>query len=236
MRIAKLLILLTMLTGTAAYAAFHPHDGEAFELILSSVDDTTATELTAARDAIDAKRDELQALKDAGADSADVDALLEELKALRQKFAEDIRAIVEGSEELQAQLRDLARESRAGMFNGGFLFNNEDIFNEIFAAATTDQQNALLANQGVVDGLKSEIQTAKEAGATREELAPLLEELRVAMSAQRDLVKEILDGNEELRESLAEQAREARHSATEQMRERMRDRRPGGPGHKGPRG
>ena len=79
MKIATLSGLLLMFLFTAADANMlgdrgRPHIGseEAFELILSYTDETTAADLTALRDEIDATRDELKALHDA--DEVDEDA------------------------------------------------------------------------------------------------------------------------------------------------------------------
>jgi hypothetical protein len=230
MKIATLTGLVLMLLFTAADAEMHgdrkhPHIGseEAFELILSYADETTAADLTALRAQIDATRDELKALH--GADEVDEDAvraLREELRTLRKGLFEQVRAIVDANEELRADLRALARDTRQHMIAGGYALRTDEGFNELIAAASAEQAAALTDSQGQIDAIKAEIKAARDAGATREDLKDLASQLRALREEQRDIVAAVLEANAELRASLLEQARAAR----QEMRDEMRDKRP----------
>lgn len=238
MKFAKLITLALLFAVTTGYAQMHPGGGrmpfagdEAFELIVGSVDAEVAAELTVARDSIDALRDELIALRDAEVvDQEAIEALRDELHTLRQSLRDQVRDVVDGNEELRAALGNLARETREEMLVSRYAFHNDDAFNEIVAAATTDQAAALVENQGLLDALRDELQVARDAGATREEMADLMVEARALRDEQRDLVSDVLDANDDLLAGVLEDARTAREATREQARERGFPGRRRGPG------
>ena len=132
---------------------------------------------------------------------------------------------------MRAELRNLARETREEMLVSRYAFRNEEAFNEIIAAATTDQAAALIENQGLLDALHDQIQVARDAGATREEVADLVAEARALREEQRDLIGDVLDENADLLAGVVEDARSARENLREQVRDRggrEHRRRPGG--------
>lgn len=237
MKIATLTGLVLMFLFTAADANMHGQRGhpnigneEAFELILSYTDETTAADLTALRDQIDATRDELKALHSADeVDEEAFNALREELKTLRKSLFEQVRGIVDANEDLKADLRGLAREARGNRMAGGYALRTDEGFNELIAAASAEQAAALTDSQGQIDAIHAEIRAAREAGATREELKDLAAQLRALREEQRDIVAAVLEANEELRANLLEQARATRN----EMRDEMRNKRPR---HRRPRG
>lgn len=228
MKFAKLIPLALFFVVTTGYAQMHPGGGrmpfagdEAFELISGSVDAEVAAELTATRDSIDTLRDELIALRDAeDVDQDAIDALRDELHPLRESLRDQVREIVDGNEELRAELGNLARETREEMLVSRYAFHNEEAFNEIVAAATTDQAAALVENQGLLGALRDQIQVARDAGATREEMADLMAEARALRDEQRDLIGDVLDANGDLLAGVHEDARNARETLREQTRER----------------
>ena len=230
MKIAILSGLVLLFLVSAADAKMqgerrHPNIGgdEAFELVLSYADETAAAELTVLRAEIDAKRAELQALHDADeVDSDAASALREELRTLRKSLSEQVRGIVKANEDLKGELRALARDTRQDRIAGGFALRNDEGFNELIAVASAEQAAALTDSQGQIDAIRTEIQAAREAGATREDLKDLTAQLRALREEQRDIVAAVLEENAELRASLLEQAREAR----KEMRGEMRDKRP----------
>ena len=237
MKIATLTGLVLMFLFTAADAnkqgqRGHPNIGneEAFELILSYTDETTAADLTALRDQIDATRDELKALHSADeVDEEAFNALREELQTLRRSLFEQVRGIVDANEDLKAELRGLAREARGNRMAGGYALRTDEGFNELIAAASAEQAAALTDSQGQIDALHAEIRAARDAGATREELKDLTAQLRSLREEQRDIVAAVLEANEELRANLLEQARATRNEMREEMRnKRPRNRRPKG--------
>ena len=86
--------------------------GQAFDLILDFVEEARAEELQGSRDAVDALRDELIALRDL--DEPDEDAIAsvrEDLIAARRDLSDEIRAEIGANEDLQAELRSLAQEA-----------------------------------------------------------------------------------------------------------------------------
>ncbi|MEM6513472.1 MAG: hypothetical protein AAF660_10705 [Pseudomonadota bacterium] len=226
----KLLIALAALAAASASAAQshgpRPHHGgeEAFNIVLSYVEDSAvADELTAQRETVVALREELKALRGSASDD-ELAALREELKAARMSLNDGIRSVVEGNDELRAELRDFAIDQRQDRIATGFALRNDDAFAQI-VDASGDQSSALLANQTSIDTLRADIKAQRDAGASREELAPLAQELRALVREQRDIIDSVLDGNDELMDTVLADARMARQQIRERVRERRFNRR-----------
>ena len=212
--------------ATSSFGQMHLPGNGALDLIIDSVDAETAAELTASRDNIADLRDQLTLLRDAeDADQDAIDALRAELRDARSALREQIRTIVQDSEELQAELRSLAQETREDMVAGRYVLRNDEVFDQVVAAASAEQAEALTANQTALEALKDELQAAKDAGATRDDVSELIAEIRVLRDAQRDLVNDVLDANDELLSGIIEDASAARDEAREGFRDR-RFRRP----------
>ncbi len=225
MKLKSLIALAALFAASASWAQDHgprPHHGgeEAFNIVLSYVEDAAvADELTAQRETVQALRDELKALRGSASDD-ELAALREELKAARQALGDNIRGIVDGNDELRAELRDFAVDQRQDRIATGFALRNDDAFAQI-VDASGDQASALLANQTSIDTLRADIRAQREAGASREDLAPLAQELRALVREQRDIINGVLEANDELMSSVLADARLAR----QQIRERVRERR-----------
>ncbi|MEM1176394.1 MAG: hypothetical protein AAGA33_05055 [Pseudomonadota bacterium] len=227
---SKFLIVLAALFAVSATHAQgqgpRPHHGgeEAFNIVLSYVEDAAfADELTAQRETVEALREELKALRGSASDD-ELAALREELKAARMALNDNIRGVVEGNDELRAELRDFAIDRRQDRIATGFALRNDDAFAQI-VDASGDQSSALLANQTSIDTLRADIKAQREAGASREDLAPLAQELRALVREQRDIINGVLETNDELMSSVLADARTARQQIRERVRERRFNRR-----------
>ncbi len=213
MKFSKSIFLCAVLATMSAQAGLPGSTGEAFDLIASSVDERTASELTTTRDTIDALREELRALRQSDdADQATIDALRGELTALRQMLRDQIAAIVEDDPLLQEELKALAQETREARV-AEFDARKEALFNEIIDYATPDQANSLEANRAEIEALRDELQAARSAGATREDVGDLLASMRELIDAQRDIVADIVEANQDALAEVIDQARGAREGA-----------------------
>ena len=227
-------ILIWALAAVPVFAqdSFPSNDrGAAFDVILDFVDATTAQELQDSRDAVDALRDELVALRDAEAPDADaIASAREELSALRRELSDGIRAEVDANEDLRAELRLLAQETRQDRIATVAALRSET-FDAVLSAASDDQAPILVDNRDAIAGLVDELRSLRDDGATRDDVADQREELRALQREQRELVAEIVAGNEDLRTDLLADAREVRRDIRRDVRDSndrfRRDRRPG---------
>ena len=232
MKLKTLFALAVLFAASATYAQGHgPHrhhgGEEAFNIVLSYVEDAAvADELTAQKEAVEALREELKALRGSASED-ELAALREELKTARQALGDNIRGIVEGNDELRAELRDFAVDQRKDRIATGFALRDDDTFAQI-VEASGDQASVLLSNQSSIDAIRAEMKAQKEAGATREDLAGLASELRALVREQRDIVQDVLDANSDLMATVIADARAARKEIRDRVRERRRDRRRGG--------
>ena len=171
--------------------------GAAFDVILAYVDATTAEELNLSRDAVEAARETLVSLRDAG--EPDEDAITEareNLASLRRELSDALRAEIGANEDLQAELRSVAQDAR------------QDRVDAVVAAATDEQALALDDYRVAIDALTEEVRSLQDDGATRDDLAELREELLALRSDQRELFREIVGANNELRNELLADTRE----------------------------
>ena len=83
-----------------------------------------------------------------------------------------------------------------------------------------EQAAALVENQGSIDALRDQIQAARDAGASRDDVSDQVAELRVLMEEQRTLIGEVLEANEDLLSGVLEDARDARAELRETGRDR----------------
>ncbi len=232
MKLTTLIAVAILFATSTAWAQGHgprPHHGgdEAFDIVLSYVDDATvADELTAQRETVQALREELKALRGSASDD-ELAALREELKVARQALGDNIRGIVDGNDELRMELRDFAIDQRQDRIATGFALRNDDAFAQI-VDASGDQASVLLSNQSSIDTLRADLKAQREAGASREDLAPQAQELRVLVREQRDLINGVLEANDELMDSVLADARLARQQIRERIRERRFNRRNNG--------
>lgn len=171
--------------------------GAAFDVILAYVDPTTAAELQLSRDAVEAARETLVSLQDVV--EPDEDAITEareNLASLRRELSDALRAEIGANEDLQAELRSVAQDAR------------QDRVDAVVAAATDEQALALDDNRDAIDVLTEAISSLRDDGATRDDLAVQREELLTLRSDQRELVREIVDANDDLRADLMADTRE----------------------------
>ena len=121
--------------------------GAAFDLILDFVDDVRADELQASRDAVDAARDLLIALRDS--ETPDDDAIAdarETLVSLRIALSVEIRAEISANDDLQAELRSLVQEARQDRIETVAAVRDET-FDAVLGAATDEQALVLVNNR-----------------------------------------------------------------------------------------
>jgi DNA repair exonuclease SbcCD ATPase subunit len=214
MKIVQVIIAILACTCSSSHAQMR--GGEWLDLVIESVDEQTAAELIAGRDAVEDLRDELSTLKDAEElDQEAFDAVLDEMQALRGELRDQLRELIESDEDLQAELRDSARNARAGFLSNASAMQNSNLLDEILAVATDEQAEALLANQDAMDALVANLQTAHEAGASFDEISDLVSEFRVLRDAQRDVVSEVIEANEDVLADVLDDANAARQAARE---------------------
>ena len=205
--------------------------GQAFDVILDFVEEARAEELQGSRDAVDALREELIALRDL--DEPDEDAIAsvrEDLIASRRDLSDEIRAEIGANEDLQAELRSLAQEARQDRIET-VAADRDERFDAVLDAASDDQAPVLAENRDAIVDLTDELRSLREDGATRDDLGDQREELRTLQRDQRELVRDIVAANEDLRTELMADAREVRRDVRRDFggsRDRFgRDRRPG---------
>ncbi len=208
--------------------------GEAFDVILDFVDEARAEELQGSRDVVDALRQELVALRDT--DTPDEDAITsarEDLNAARRDLSDELRTEIRSNEDLQAELRSLAQEARQDRIETVAAFRDER-FDAVLDAASDDQVPVLVDNRDTIASLTDELRSLRDEGASRDEVADQREELRTLQSDQRELVRDIVAANEDLRSELLADAREVRRDvgrdvrdSRDRFRRDRRDRRPG---------
>ena len=184
--------------------------GAAFDLILDFVDDARADELQASRDAVDAARDVLMALRDSEtSDDAAIAVAREDLDSLRRALSVEIRAEIGGNDELQAELRVLVQESRPDRVAA----RSDGNFDAVLGAATVDQAASLVENRVAIANLTDEFRLLREDGAIRGDFTVQRDDLRALQIAQRDLVRDIIGANDGLRNDLQRDGRETRREA-----------------------
>ena len=205
--------------------------GAAFDLILDFVDDVRADELQASRDAVDAARDVLMALRDSEtSDDVAIADARENLVSLRRALSDEIRDEISANDDLQAELRSLVQESRQDRVEAVAARRDEN-FDAVLGAATDDQVASLVENRDAIAGLTDELRSLREDGATRDDFTDQRDDLRALQMDQRDLVRDIIEVNEDLRADLQRDGRETRRDARRDFRDSndrfLRDRRDG---------
>ncbi len=184
--------------------------GEAFDVILNFVDDTRADELRVSRDAVDAARDMLVALRDT--ETRDEDAISdarENLVSLRRELSDEIRAEISANDDLQAELRSLAQENRQEQREAVAARRDEN-FDAVLGAATDEQRPILVDNRDAIAGLTDELRSLRNDDVTRDDFADQRDELRTLQREQRELVRDVVEANDELRADLQRDGRETR--------------------------
>lgn len=184
--------------------------GEAFDVILDFVDDARADELQVSRDAVDAAREMLIALRDT--ETRDEDAISdarENLVSLRRELSDEIRAEISANDDLQAELRSLAQENRQEQREAVAARRDEN-FDAVLGAATDDQASSLIEHRDAIAGLTDELRSLRGDGATRDDVADQRDELRRLQREQREIVWDIVDANDDLRAALQRDGRETR--------------------------
>ncbi len=187
--------------------------GEAFDVILDFVDDTRADELRVSRDAVDAARDVLVALRDT--ETRDEDAISdarEDLAAVRSDLRDEIRTEIDINDDLRAELRSLAQENRQEQREAVAARRDEN-FDAVLGAATDDQASSLIEHRDAIAGLTDELRSLRGDGATRDDVADQRDELRTLQREQREIVWDIVDANDDLRAALQRDGRETRRDA-----------------------
>jgi hypothetical protein len=205
--------------------------GAAFDLILDFVDDARADELWASRDAVDAARAVLMALRDSEtSDDVAIADARENLVSLRRALSVEIRAEIGGNDELQAELRVLVQESRPDRVEAVAARRDEN-FDAVLGSATGDQVASLVENRVAIAGLTDELRSLREDGASRDDVTNQRDDLRALQMDQRDLVRDIIEANDDLRADLQRDGRETRRDARRDFRDSndrfLRDRRDG---------
>ncbi len=187
--------------------------GAAFDLILDFVDDARADELWASRDAVDAARAVLMALRDSEtSDDVAIADARENLVSLRRALSDEIRDEISTNDDLQAELRSLVQESRQDRVEAVAARRDEN-FDAVLGAATGDQVASLVENRDAIAGLTDELRSLREDGATRDDFTDQRDDLRALQMDQRDLVRDIIEANDDLRADLQRDGRETRRDA-----------------------
>lgn len=219
----KSLVLSTLMLGAMpVYAGFMMGPPEAareaaFETITSFTDEATTADLQAQRDAVTDLRSQLETLR--SAETQDEEAIAdarEQLREARQGLRGDIKDIVGENEELRDSLRDQRQAARAEHAVTHYALRDEDAFGELVDAASEEQATALQSNQDAIQTLRSEISDARAAGASREDVGELRDQIKTLAMEQKDIVGEVLEANDELKGEFLSEAKEI-----------VRERRPG---------
>jgi len=185
----------------------------AFDLILNFVDDARADELQASRDAVDVARAVLMALRDSEtSDDVAIADARENLVSLRRALSDEIRDEISANDDLQAELRSLVQESRPDRVEAVAARRDEN-FDAVLGAATGDQVASLVENRDAIAGLTDELRSLREDGATRDDFTDQRDDLRALQMDQRDLVRDIIEANDDLRADLQRDGRETRRDA-----------------------
>ena len=184
--------------------------GEAFDVILDFVDDTTAQELRDSRGAVDAARQELAALRDAETrDEGAISDARENLVSLRRELSDQLRVEIGANEDLQAELRSLVQEARQDQIETVAAVRDEN-FDAVLGAATDEQALVLVDNRDAIEVLAGDLRSLRDDGATRDDLGDQVEVLRTLQREQRELVSDIVAANDDLRADLQRDGRETR--------------------------
>ena len=235
MKASWILIWALAVVPVFAQGPFPTDDrGAAFDVILDFVDEARAEELQGSRDAVDAVREELVALRDS--EERDEDAIAsvrDELTTLRRDLSDEMRAEIEANEDLQAELRSQAQDARQDRIEV-VAARRDETFDAVVGAASDEQAIILVDNRDAIAGLNDELRSLRQDGATREDLVVQRDELRTLQRDQRELVRDVVAANEDLRGELLADAREVRRDVRRDVRDsrdRFRrdrgDRRPG---------
>ena len=184
--------------------------GEAFDVILDFVDDTTAQELRDSRGAVDAARQELAALRDAETrDEGAISDARENLVSLRRELSDQLRVEIGANEDLQAELRSLVQDARQDRIETVAAGRDEN-FDAVLGAATDEQALVLVDNRDAIEVLAGDLRSLRDDGATRDDLGDQVEVLRTLQREQRELVSDIVAANDDLRADLQRDGRETR--------------------------
>lgn len=226
-KIALAALLASAFPAQAGFMLGGPGEGAAaaFDTVLTFTDEATGTELQTQRDAVTDLRSQLETL--ASADERDSDAITEvknQLREARHSLRSDVRDVVDANSELKTALNEQREAARSERAINRYALHNEDAFGELVGAATEEQVASLETNKAAMEALKTQAFDARAAGASREEMREIRDQMRTQAQEQAEVVGEILDANQELQTEFA--------SASEELLGEMRPPRRGrGRGH-----
>lgn len=213
----KALAVATLLAGSVpVYAGFMmggpPMDdrgAEAFDTILEYTDSNTATALQTQKDAVDTLRDQLNTLMSADErDEAAIAETRDQLRDARHELGDDIRDIVSENDELKSALHEQRETARLEHAVTGYALRNNTAYESLTSAATAEQAAQLEENKAAMETLRNQAEEARAAGATREEMREIGEQMHTLAAEQAEIVGEVLDANSELQSDFTAAAQE----------------------------
>ena len=168
----------------------------------------------------------IESSREADASKRELKALRRELRTARQTHSSAVANVLEDSETLRKKLlgdvqnqRDIRRIAR-------LVNRDEDSLESIIKVASASQAEAIRTASARVETIRQQLGSARRSAFNRSSVPGLRNELRSAVRVQQDALKEVLEGEPNLREELRERARE-RISDKKRRRHHRRDRRHG---------
>ncbi len=215
MKTIKALTLSALFVGTLpVYAGFMmgpPQQAReaAFETIVSFADDATVANLQIQRDTLTDLRSQLETLRNAEEqDTTAISDVRGQLQDARQALRTDVREIVDTNGELKTALQEQREAARTERAVTRFALRDDEAFAALTEAATDEQTASLEANKMAMEALRAQASEARSAGASREDLQAIRDQMKGLISDQKDTVGDVLEANEELQSDFTASAQE----------------------------